>query len=162
MRTTISEPDNQIVLDLLSRDFTAAEPNTRYVGDITYLPCGPDGFLYLSTVIDCFSRRLVGWSIADDMHTGLVADALLAAARQRGSLSGAVFHGDHYTSKGYAALYKSPLAGAHGWPDASQALRGVFAWITRYNTRRRHSTCGYRSPVDCENARHKATLALAA
>ncbi|WP_107494943.1 IS3 family transposase, partial [Streptomyces sp. SM11] len=72
---------------------------------ITYLPVGDGEFLYLATVIDCFSRRLVGWSIADHMRTSLVTDALRAAARVRGSLAGAVFHSDHgaqYTSREFA------------------------------------------------------------
>ena len=63
--------------------------------------------LYLATVIDCYSRRLVGWSIADHMRTELVEDALKAAAATRGSLAGAVFHSDHgsvYTSKDFAKL----------------------------------------------------------
>ena len=58
-------------------------------------------------MIDCYSRRLVGWSIADHMRTELVEDALKAAAATRGSLAGAVFHSDHgsvYTSKDYATL----------------------------------------------------------
>ena len=63
--------------------------------------------LYLATVVDCFSRRLAGWSIADHMRTELVADALKAAAATRGSLAGAVFHTDHgaqYTSREFASL----------------------------------------------------------
>jgi transposase InsO family protein len=63
----------------------------------------------MATVIDCFSRRLVGWSIADHMRTALVEDALKAAALVRGSLNGAVFHADHgsqYTSKDFAELCK--------------------------------------------------------
>jgi transposase InsO family protein len=104
VRTTVPDPDAALVPDLLERDFTAAEPNTKYVGDITYLPCGPDGFLYLATVIDCFSRRLVGWSIADHTRTDLVADALLAAVAQRGTLAGAVFHGGQYVATDYAKL----------------------------------------------------------
>jgi transposase InsO family protein len=107
VRTTIPEPSNHVVHDLLERDFTAEVPNTKYIGDITYLPCGAGRFLYLATVIDCFSRRLVGWSIADHMRTDLVADALRAAARERGSLTGAIFHTDHggqYTSKDFAVL----------------------------------------------------------
>ena len=62
-------------------------------------------------MIDCFSRRLVGWSVADHMRTSLVEDALKAAATTRGSstngLAGAIFHSDHgsvYTSKDYAKL----------------------------------------------------------
>ncbi|WP_406740072.1 IS3 family transposase [Streptomyces atratus] len=105
--TTVSEPSATPVPDLLRRDFTANAPNTKYVGDITYLPVGDGEFLYLATVIDCFSRRLVGWSIADHMRTSLVADALRAAAQVRGSLAGAVFHSDHgaqYTSSQFAAI----------------------------------------------------------
>jgi transposase InsO family protein len=98
------------VPDLLKRDFTADAPGKRYVGDITYLPLADGTNLYLATVIDCFSRRLVGWSVADHMRTSLVEDALNAAAATRGgqgSLAGAVFHSDHgsvYTSKDYAEL----------------------------------------------------------
>ena len=59
------EPADEQVPDLLERDFTAPAPNVKYVGDITYLPCADGQNLYLATVIDCFSRRLVGWSIAE-------------------------------------------------------------------------------------------------
>lgn len=107
VRTTIPEPSGQKVVDLLKRDFTAEAPNQRYVGDITYLPLADGSNLYLATVIDCYSRRLVGWSIADHMRTGLVEDALKAAAETRGGLASAVFHSDHgsvYTSKDYAML----------------------------------------------------------
>jgi transposase InsO family protein len=194
VRTTIPEPAGQIVPDLLERDFTAQEPNTVYVGDITYLPCGGGQDLYLATVIDCFSRRLVGWSIADYMRTDLVTDALTAAAAQRGSLTGAIFHSDHgaqYTSRAYAdlctrlgvtrsmgavgssadnalaesfnaTLKRETLAGASGWDNLEQARRAVFAWITRYNTRRRHSTCGQISPNAYEDRYSMPTLQTAA
>ncbi|MER7468737.1 IS3 family transposase [Streptomyces sp. NPDC097981] len=105
--TTVPEPSATPVPDLLGRDFTASAPNTEYVGDITYLPVGDGEFLYLATVIDCYSRRLVGWSIADHMRTSLVTDALRAAAATRGSLAGAVFHSDHgaqYTSRQFAEI----------------------------------------------------------
>ena len=110
VRTTIPEASGQRVPDLLKRDFTADAPNARYVGDITYLPLADGHNLYLATVIDCYSRRLVGWSIADHMRTSLVIDALRNAATCRGgatALSGAIFHSDHgsvYTSKDYAQL----------------------------------------------------------
>ena len=105
--TTVADPADQKVPDLLKRDFTATQINTRYVGDITYLPLASGGNLYLATVIDCCSRRVAGWAIADHMRTELVADALNAAAALRGSLAGAVFHADHgsqYTSKDFANL----------------------------------------------------------
>jgi transposase InsO family protein len=107
VRTTIPEQTNTTVPDLLGRDFTAAALNRVYVGDITYLPLANGANLYLATVIDCYSRRLTGWAIAEHMRTDLVTDALRAAAGTRGSLAGAIFHSDHgsvYTSRAYAAL----------------------------------------------------------
>jgi transposase InsO family protein len=105
--TTVADPADQKVPDLLKRDFTATQINTRYVGDITYLPLAGGGNLYLATVIDCCSRRVAGWAIAEHMRTELVENALNAAAALRGSLAGAVFHADHgsqYTSKDFANL----------------------------------------------------------
>jgi len=96
VRTTVPEPSATPVPDLLQRDFTASEPNTRYVGDITYLPIGDGQFLYIATVLDLCSKRLAGWPIADHMRTEPVTDALKAAARTRGgTLNGAVFHSDN-------------------------------------------------------------------
>ncbi|BBY52956.1 hypothetical protein MKOR_02070 [Mycolicibacillus koreensis] len=60
VKTTVPDPANQKVPDLLKRDFTAEEANTRYVGDITYLPLATGSTLYLATVIDCCSRRVTG------------------------------------------------------------------------------------------------------
>jgi transposase InsO family protein len=105
VQTTIADPAASKAPDLIGRDFTAAAINQRYVGDITYLPVGEHGFLYLATVIDLHSRRLAGWAIADNMRTDLVLDALDAAGRTRGSLDGAIFHSDHgaqYTSRSFA------------------------------------------------------------
>ncbi|MFJ2443276.1 IS3 family transposase [Streptomyces sp. NPDC087658] len=104
-RTTIPHPAAAKAPDLICRDFTATETNTKYVGDITYLPIDAGKFLYLATVIDLASRRLAGWAIADHMRTDLVIDALTAAERTRGSLAGAVMHTDHgaqYTSRAFA------------------------------------------------------------
>lgn len=101
VRTTVSDPHRRVFDDLLGRDFTAARPNEKLVGDITYLPLAGQKNMYLATVIDCFSRKLVGFAIADHMRVELVEEALLMAAGQRGSLRGAIFHSDHgsvYTS----------------------------------------------------------------
>nr|WP_213935081.1 IS3 family transposase [Rhodococcus sp. B50] len=193
VRTTIPEPADQKVPDLVKRDFSASEPNRRYVGDITYLPIGDGTNLYLATVIDCYSRRLVGWSIADHMRTELVRDALTDAKLTRGSLAGSVFHSDHgsqYTAKDFAslcaelgviqsmgavgtsadnslaesfnaALKREVLQDAGSWSDAVTCRRRVFAWLVRYNTRRRHSWCRYLSPNAYET-RYAATLVSAA
>ncbi|WP_405466869.1 IS3 family transposase [Streptomyces griseoaurantiacus] len=94
-RTTVSDPAAAKIPDLIGRDFTADQANTKYVGDITYLPLAGGKFRYLATVIDLASRRLAGWAVADHMRADLVIDALHAAERTRGSLTGAVFHSDH-------------------------------------------------------------------
>ena len=110
VRTTIPEPSQAKVPDLVKRDFTAPAPNIKYVGDITYLPLACGKNLYLATVIDCYSRRLVGWAVADHMRTNLIAAALNDADATRGSLAGAIFHADHgaqYTSRAYAELCTS-------------------------------------------------------
>jgi transposase InsO family protein len=107
VKTTVPDTANQKVPDLLGRDFTAAAPNTTYVGDITYLPLATGANLYLATVIDCCSRRVAGWAIADHMRTELVTDALKAADSLRGGVTGSVFHTDHgsqYTSTDFANL----------------------------------------------------------
>ncbi|WDM16939.1 IS3 family transposase [Streptomyces lavenduligriseus] len=103
-RTTVADPAAAKAPDLVGRDFTARKPNTKYVGDITYLPLDGGKFLYLTTVIGLASRRLAGWAIADHMRTDLVTDALSAAEQTRGSLAGAVMHTDHgaqYTSRAF-------------------------------------------------------------
>ena len=102
--TTVSDKTKTVFPDLVGRKFTAEKPNQVYVGDITYLPIADGSNMYLSTVIDCYSRRLVGFSIADHMRTSLVEDALLMAKGHRGNLKGAIFHSDHgsvYTSHAF-------------------------------------------------------------
>jgi transposase InsO family protein len=107
VKTTIPDQSERRFPDLVERDFSTGEPNRRYVGDITYLPIADGSNLYLASVIDLGSRKLAGWQVADHMRTELVEDALRAAARDRGSLAGAIFHSDHgsvYTSKAYGTL----------------------------------------------------------
>ena len=97
--------------DLVGRDFAVdlASPeavNTRWCGDITYVHTW-EGWLYLATVIDLASRRVVGWATADHLRTDLVADALTDATNRRRPAPGVVFHSDRgcqYTSTQYANL----------------------------------------------------------
>ena len=70
VRTTIPDPATSQVPDLFQRDFNATRPGLQFMGDITYLPLDNGEFLYLATVLDCFSRKVVGWSIAGHMRTG--------------------------------------------------------------------------------------------
>jgi len=68
--------------DLVDRKFTASEPNQLWVAEITYVPTAA-GFLYLAMVLDAWSRKIVGWSMANHLQTELVLDAMDAAVGQR-------------------------------------------------------------------------------
>ena len=99
-RTTVADPTAAPAEDLVKRDFAPASPDRLYVADITYVRTW-EGWLYLAVVLDAFSRRVVGWAMADHLRTELVLEALGMAVWQRRPAPGAVFHSDHgcqYTS----------------------------------------------------------------
>lgn len=104
--TTIAG-DSEGLPDLLRRDFTATAPGCKLVGDITYIPTW-EGWLYLATVLDCFSKKVVGYAMADHMRTSLVTDALRMAANNVEFTSGeTIFHSDRgcqYMSAEFAAV----------------------------------------------------------
>jgi len=104
IRTTIPGPDGYTIPDLIGRAFTPGQPNRAWVQDITYIWTG-EGWLYLASVIDLGSRRLLGYSMADHMRTELVIDALNAAITARnGDVAGVIAHADRgsqYTSNDY-------------------------------------------------------------
>jgi transposase InsO family protein len=107
VKTTRRDPDKTPAADLVERDFHADEPDELWLTDVTYIATD-EGWLYLCSILDVFSRRLLGWSLADHMRTELCLDALHAAAMARGrrDFTGTVLHSDHgsqYTSDDFAA-----------------------------------------------------------
>ncbi len=106
-RTTIADRTAPPAPDLVMRAFTADTLNTKWCGDITYIPVGTK-WLYLATVIDICSRRVLGWSIADHMRTSLVTDAIeMAVAARGGRVRGVVFHterGAQYSAAAFAEV----------------------------------------------------------
>ena len=95
--------------DLVGRDFSAQVPGAKLIGDITYVRTW-QGWLYLATVIDCFSKKIVGWAMADNYRTGLIQDAIGMAARNLNLPEGAIFHSDrgsNYTSDEFARTLKA-------------------------------------------------------
>jgi putative transposase len=80
--------------DLVERRFNPTEPDRLYVADVTQHRTG-EGWFYLAVVIDCFSRRVVGWSMADHIRSELVVDALQMAIWNRRPPAGAVHHSDY-------------------------------------------------------------------
>lgn len=91
--TTLRVPGVRVADDLLDRDFAQAAPNRCWVADITYLRTW-EGWLYLVAVQDLYSRRIVGWSMADHMRTELVTDALHMALAHRRPDPGLIWHSD--------------------------------------------------------------------
>jgi putative transposase len=94
-RTTVRDPKRPAAPDLVDRDFVRAEPNRLWVCDLKYVQTG-QGFLFLAAVQDVFSRRIIGWSMRDDLKAELVLDALgMAVTLRGGEAAGVVAHSDH-------------------------------------------------------------------
>ena len=152
--------------DLVERQFRAEAPNKLWVADITYVSTG-SGFCYLAVVLDVFSRRIVGWSMASHLETSLVTDALHKAVRQR-QPSGVIHHSDQgcqYTSvefgmrcreagvrpsmgsvadcydnamcESFFATLECELLERHRYDSHADAYTGVFAFIEGWYNRHR-------------------------
>ncbi len=91
--TTDSHHSQPVAENLLDRNFTATAPNQKWLTDITYVPTR-EGWLYLATVLDVFSRRIVGWSMSERIDTELVKSALHLATTQRSPGPGLLHHSD--------------------------------------------------------------------
>ena len=106
--TTNSKHNKAISPNLLKRRFDVVRPDTYWVGDITYIPTD-NGWLYLATVIYLYSRQVIGWSMADNMRSKLVNDALTMAIWKRKPRKGLVWHtdrGSQYASDSHRAILK--------------------------------------------------------
>jgi transposase InsO family protein len=193
-RTTIADPAAAARADLVRRDFAvdAAAVNTRWCGDITYIPTW-EGWLYLATVIDIASRRIVGFAMAEHLRAELACDALTNAIAARDPAPGVIFHADRgcqYTSRDYAtlagdlavrlstgrtgqcwdnALAESFFASLKGecldrqpWPTRAGARRATVEYIAWFNGTRLHSALGYQTPDEFESITRKEVTAQAA
>lgn len=101
--TTNSNHDYPIAPNILNQNFTASAPNKVWVADITYIPCR-EGRLYLATILDLFTREIVGWRLYGHMETQLVMDALKDAYESKKPSEGLLHHSDRgtqYASKDY-------------------------------------------------------------
>lgn len=110
-RTTIKVGGVRVCEDLVDRNFLASAPNRLWVADITYLRTW-EGWLYLAAVQDAYSRRIVGWSMADHMRTELVTDALQMALERRSPGPGLIHHSDQGSQ--YVSLALGQKARAAG------------------------------------------------
>jgi transposase InsO family protein len=131
VRTTVVDRAASAASDQLARDFNPGSPDFAWCGDITYLRTG-EGWLFLATVIDFFSRRVIGWSIATHMRTELVADALrMAVAARGGTMTGVIFHSDKGCQAGNTPRPSSPSSAQRRVscsPPAPPECAGTMLW----------------------------------
>lgn len=116
-RTTIADATTPPAPDLVERRFVAEHPNALWLADITYVPT-LEGWLFLGVVMDMYSRKIVGWSMRDDLKAELVVDALAMAVTRRRPPAGLVHHSDRgsqYTSLAFGkTLRESGLVASMG------------------------------------------------
>lgn len=106
--TTDSQHQLPLAPNLLAGRFKVDSPNCYWVGDITYIPTA-EGWLYLATVIDLYSRKVIGWSMSERMKADLVNNALLLAIWQRKPSKGLIWHtdqGSQYASSSHVQIIK--------------------------------------------------------
>lgn len=110
-KTTDSAHPLPVAANTLSRQFDPSGPNEAWVADITYVPTG-EGWLYVAIVEDLFSRKVVGWSMADHMESRLVVDALDMAVERRLPGEGLLAHSDRGSQ--YASAHYQQVLSRHG------------------------------------------------
>jgi putative transposase len=142
-RTTVPDPKQPPAPDLVERRFEAKRPNALWLADITYVPT-LEGWLFLGVVMDMYSRKIVGWSMRDNLEADLVVDALAMAVTRR-KPSGRLIHhsdrGSQYTSLAFGrTLRESGLVasiGSRGDAYDNAACESVIStlkveWIKRH------------------------------
>jgi putative transposase len=181
--TTMSDHDQPVAANLLNREFTAAAPNQRWVGDTTEFVIGTSGKLYLAAILDLYSRFVVGWAISAINDRHLALRALEMALKRRCPDAGLLHHSDQgspYASEDYQdvlgaqgitcsmsrrgncydnavmeSFFSTVKSELHDRFDShGEAKMELFDYIeVFYNQRRRHSTIGQVSPAAFEKAR---------
>jgi transposase InsO family protein len=110
MKTTDSKHDMPVCENILNREFNAAEKGQKWVSDITYLRSG-DGWVYLTTVMDLYDRKIIGWALSDNMETlSTTLPALQMAFKNRCAQQGMIFHSDRgvqYCAQDLGAILKA-------------------------------------------------------
>ncbi len=152
--TTRRDKDARPAPDLVDRDFTAAGPNQLWVADITFVPTA-NGFMYLAVVLDAWSRKIVGWSMANHLRTELVLDALEMAIGQR--RPGSVIHhsdqGSQYTSLAFGGRCREagvrPSMGSVGDAYDNAMCESFFATLECELLERRRFTSQTEAKMAC-------------
>jgi len=120
--TTKRNKAHPVAPNVLQRNFAADQPNEKWLADITYIPT-LEGWLYLASILDLYSRRVVGWAMSNRMTSDLTVSALTMALYQREPASGLIHHSDQgsqYTDNAYQAILQ-----AHG---IQASMNSVGTW----------------------------------
>jgi len=179
--TTIDPSFSEDLRNILDRDFNPEAPNAVWCSDITYI-WTYGGFVYLASVMDLYSRKIIAWVLSETLEAKWVIEAIEDARRKRGVGKPLVIHSDRgvqYTCEAYQkatlglvnsysnkanpwdnaciesfhALIKREWLNRYRIEDYSHAYRLVFEYIEAfYNTVRIHSHCGYQSPNEHEKS----------
>ena len=156
-RTTIRVPGVRVCEDLVDRAFAADGPDRLWVADITYLRSW-EGWLYLAAVQDVFSRRIVGWSMADHMRTELVLDALRMALEHRRPEPGLVHHSDQgNTYRWRSGKPRARPGSPNRWAAEATALTTRSPRASSRPSRKSSSTAGHGRPKPSYAARSSTT-----
>jgi len=157
-RTTIRVPGVRVAEDLVDRAFAADGPDRLWVADITYLRTW-EGWLYLAAVQDVFSRRIVGWSMAEHMRSELVLDALAMALEHRRPAPGLIHHSDQGSQ--YVSLAFGQTARAAGIAQSMGSRGDCFdnavAESSSPRSRKSSSTAAHGRPKPSCAARSSTT-----
>ena len=177
--TTIDSDFSNELQNILNEQFTPDRPNAVWCSDITYI-WTTDGFVYLTSIIDLFSRKIIAWTLSQTLEVSCVIDTISKAKARRSAELPLIIHSDRgsqYVSQAYreatAKMQRSYSRKAFPWDNACiesfhalikrewlnrfkihdyrQAYRLVFEYIEAfYNTKRIHSHCDFLSPNDFE------------
>lgn len=180
IRTTVSRDFSHKLRNILKRNFNPSSPDAAWCTDITYIWTADDGFVYLTSVMDLFSRKIVSWVLTKDMSAESVLEAIKKAQKRRNIEKPLIIHSDRgiqftsdlyreitdkmkrsYSKKAcpwdnaciesFHALIKREWLNQYKIKDYNEAYRLIFEYIeTFYNTVRIHSHCGYESPDNYE------------
>ena len=185
--TTNSKHKFPVAPNLLERNFTAQAPDRVWVSDITYLATRT-GWLYLTVIIDLFSRMVVGWALSSSLSAEMVLTALGRGIRNRRPGPGLIIHSDrgvqyacndfrsilkkhqfiqsmsrkgdcwdNAVAESFFGIIKSELIHRERFMGPQDTLRAIFEYIEiYYNRKRKHSTLGYKTPAQFEQAMKSA------
>jgi putative transposase len=146
-RTTVPDVKAPPAPDLIERDFTATGPDQKWCADITYVE-RREGYLFLAIVNDAFSRRIVGWSMRDNLEAEIVADAIAMSVARRRPAPGVIHHSDRGSQPGLKGLSQRRLVGGTvGGRRGPRLAFSIRASCVGGRSRRRRLRRGLRGSV---------------